>query len=146
VLAFLAFRIALWGVIELERKFEVYPIVSHETVTTLEQMRMTFNAFDKACEAHQAGQRDVYIGIQSYAEGFPYATPDDLVQDATTIMHAAVAIRKELAAQADWGLFKSMLIGGQDYTHSTWLCAPPYATFTTQINMGFTPTYDPPAS
>lgn len=58
-------------------------------------------------------------------------------------MYAAFAARKAIDARANWGLVKSMILGTQAYTHSTWLCAPAYATFTTQINVGFTPTYDP---
>lgn len=142
-LLLLCLKFPVWGIITLERKLDTYPVVSRETVAMLDQMASTLAAFDQACQDHQAGKRDALNGVEAYREGYVYATPEDLIRSATAEMYMAVARRKALAREADWSLLKSMLIGGQAYTHSTWLCAPAYASFTTQINVGFTPTYDP---
>ena len=142
-LALLSLKFPMWGAIALERKLDVYPIVGSDTIAMLDRMEMTLAAFDEACEAHQAGLRDASTGVESYSEGFAYATPEELIEVATDDMYAAVAARKALAQQADWGLVKSLLVGGQVYTHSTWRCAGAYATFTNQITLVFKPTYEP---
>lgn len=140
LLALVCAKFPVWGIIELERKLDVYPLVSHETIDTIDQMTATLTDFGDACEAHQLAERDL-----NYLADDPesLAVAGTGVEVATADMYTAVARRKALAAKVDWSLVKSMLIGGQVYTHSTWLCAPPYASFTTQINMGFAPTYDP---
>lgn len=144
-------KFPVWGVILLERKLEVYPIVSRETVATLDEMSITLNDFGEACEAHQAYERDLYYVADCSDESISECVrrvdgASQRIEEATDKMYAAVAARKAIAARADWWLVKSMLIGGQAYTHSTWLCAPAFASFTTQINLGFTPTYDTSAS
>ena len=139
-------KFPVWGVIALERKLDTYPLVDRDTVVMLDRMNAVYIAFDEACEAHQAGERDAMTGVETYREGFEFSSPYDLIESATDGMYTAVAARKVLARQANWGLFKSMTIGGQRYTHATWLCAPAYADFTTQITPSFSPTYDLPAS
>jgi hypothetical protein len=141
LLTLLCLKFPVWGIIHLERKFDTYPIVSQQTIATLDQMSATLGDFSEACEWHQAAERDeYYLDPNTDTERLAAVGAD--VESATAAMYAAVAARKSLSAQADWGLLKSMLIGGQGYTHSTWLCAPAYAMFSTQINVGFTPTYD----
>lgn len=145
LLAIVSLKFPVWGIIHLERKLNTYPIVSRETIATIDEMSATLDDFGEACEAHQAAERDLYsLDPDDDPESFAAVGAD--VEEAATAMYAAVAARKELAAKADWGLIKSMLVGGQGYTHSTWLCAPAYASFAVQINVGFTPTYDTPAS
>ncbi len=153
LLAFVCLKFPVWGMIALERKLDVYPIVSHQTVNTLDEMAASLVDFDRACQAHQAAERDLSLVSDCYGLDLSTAECIRLVDSASSRidqasedMFAAVASRKALAAKADWGLLKSMTLGAQAYTHSTWLCAPPYASFTTQISLGFTPTYDQPAS
>ena len=139
-------KFPVWGIIKLERKLDVYPLVSRDTVAMLDRMNAVYIAFDEACEARQAGERDAMNGVEAYQDGFEFSSPYDLIESATSDMYAAVAHRKALAHEAHWGLFKSMTIGGQLYTHATWLCAPAYADFTTQITPKYSFTYDLPAS
>ncbi len=134
LLAFVCLKFPVWGMIALERKLDTYPIVSQETVASLDEMRMALKDFDEACETHQAGERDAMNGVEEYVHEFEFENPSELIESATADMYSAVAQRKALAAKADWGLLKSMTLGAQAYTHSTWLCAPPYASFTTQIS------------
>lgn len=143
LLALVCLKFPIWGVITLERKLDTYPLVSRDTIAIIDEMEETLEDFSVACEAHQAGERDALNGVDSYYDGFEFKDPEDLIDSATADMYAAVARRKTIAARANWNLFKSVALGTQAYTHSKWLCAPLYATFTTQINMGFTPTYNP---
>ena len=142
LLALVCVKFPIWGIVYVEREFDVYPIVSRETLASIDEMGEALADFGTACEAHQAAERDAMNGVE-YRDGFGSESPDDLVDLATGDMYAAVARRKAVAARADFGLLRSMVLGTQAYTHSIWMCAPAYATFATQINMGFTPTYDP---
>lgn len=58
-------------------------------------------------------------------------------------LNASVARRKELARQANFGLLKTIVLGTQAYTHSTWWCADPeYQTpGLVAIHISFVPTY-----
>lgn len=152
LLLLVCLKFPVWGVIELERKLDVYPLVSQQTIATLDKMSVTLGDFSDACEKHQAAEWEMGI-FQDCHNHLIMDIRDESCEErrekagkkldqATADMYAAVAARKALARDADWGLLKSMVIGGQGYTHSTWLCAPAYATFSTQINVGFTPTYD----
>lgn len=143
-LALVCLRFPVWGIIALERKLDTYPIVSRETVTTIDEMGTTLEDFGEACEVHQFLEGE-YIyrsecGLYPETRGCSFMKEE--LERVTTEMYAAVDRRKALAARADWGLLKSMTLGAQAYTHSTWLCAQPYARFSVQIGVGFTPTYD----
>ena len=48
-----------------------------------------------------------------YRDGFGSESPDDLIDLATGDMYAAVARRKAVAARADFGLLRSMVLGTQ---------------------------------
>lgn len=146
LLALVCLKFPVWGIIALERKLDTYPVVSRDTIAFIDEMENSLGDFDIACETHQAAERDTLNGVEYYENGFDFADPQDAIGSATADMYAAVAHRKALAAKADFGLLKTMILGTQAYTHSTWLCAPAYASFTTQINLGFTPTYDLPAT
>ena len=146
-------KFPIWGVIAIERKLDVYPIVSRDTIATIDEMTSSLEDFSMACEARQAYERDLMIVADCYGNDTSTSECVRLVDgaskgidEATADMYAAVARRKALAAEANWSLLKTMALGTQAYTHSTWLYAPASATFSTQINVGFTPTYDPPAT
>ncbi|TAL51161.1 hypothetical protein EPN81_00705 [Patescibacteria group bacterium] len=165
-------RFPVMGVIALERKLDAYPIVSQETIATIDEFGGALEDFDAACAMYQDWLQDAQrfdIGTCEYEASYrtcPYdgyeaclqwgldnpiePCTDRLVEiekkvdQAANEMYAAVERRKTIAARADLNLLKSMVLGTQTYTHSKWLCAPPYATFTTQISLGFTPTYERP--
>lgn len=173
LLALVCLKFPVWGIIALERKLDSYPIVSRDTIEIIDEMVGALEDFGKACETHQYGERRVQnFSLRSceYEQSYrscPYGDGEyeacleweqqnpvkscteqlneivAKVDEATHDMYAAVARRKAIAARAGFGLLKSMTLGTQAYTHSTWLCTPTYATFTTQINLGFTPTYEP---
>ncbi|MFA4845231.1 MAG: hypothetical protein WC654_01595 [Patescibacteria group bacterium] len=175
LLALVCIKFPVWGVIELERKLDFYPIVSSDTVAMMDEMKAALADFGEACEAHQyaeghemnfsstsceyeAGYRSCPYGEGEYEDCREWEQENPVktckeqmieiansVEEATNDMYAAVARRKAISAKADFGLLKTMTLGTNAYTHSTWLCAPAYASFSTQINMGFSPTYDPPA-
>lgn len=146
--ALIGIKLLMLGVITLERKFEVYPVVSRESISTIDEMRASFGDFDVACRAHQAAERDVFLAV----EKDPYYSDQESLNEAEVVNHrvrlatqalyVAVNRRKAVAAWTNWGLLKTITLGTQHYTHSTWLCAPAYATFTTQVNVGFSKTYD----
>lgn len=146
LLALVCAKFPVWGIMAIERKLDSYPLVSRNTIATIDEMTSTLGDFAEACEMHQAAERDLNERDMSYlVDGGQAVEPPD-IEKATSDMYSAVARRKTIAARVNWGLLKTVILGTQAYTHSTWLCAPPYATFTTQINLGFTPTYDPPAT
>jgi hypothetical protein len=67
---------------------------------------------------------------------------DDGVMNAENAMNRAVAKRKEVSQQANFSALKSLVLNTVTMTHATWLCAGPYSTYSFDINLSCSPTYD----
>lgn len=147
--ALVSAKIPVAGIVAVEREFEVYPIISQETVEIMDEMEASMNDFAVACEEHQNWMTVVENGSieqckhTEVRDCAAYEQLDDHVDSASGDMYAAVARRQSVSRKANFSLITTMVLGTQAYTHSTWLCAEPYSSHTFDINMGFSPTYDP---
>jgi hypothetical protein len=168
-LGVLCTKILFWGVIDLERNLNAYPLVSHETIKLIGEMEGALLTFDTACRRQQEAQhsldsfdRDVcesetpqtYCSTGSSDDCIEWELEDMIeacsqrpqqweltIQETQTGMADAVERRQELAAHADWGLVRTILTGTQNFTHANWSCVKPGSDFTTAVHLTFSPTY-----
>ncbi|HAU66630.1 MAG: hypothetical protein UT30_C0011G0043 [Candidatus Uhrbacteria bacterium GW2011_GWF2_39_13] len=86
-----ALSLPVWLTIKAEQRYEVYPLISKETISLKEEMWENYQQFHVACREHG----DLYGPVER---------------------------RKELAQEAGFRIFISLLFGTSYATHSKWIC------------------------
>lgn len=132
---FLAVSFGSRGIAKVEILSGHYPIISERTVALMEELEASKADFGRTCDCYKKGAlATAYDGIS--CEGIANEVA----------LKAATSRRKTAASELNPGLLKAWVLGVYDKTHSTWHCSGTAYESIFDINVGFTPTYDLPAS
>lgn len=130
-LSFVSIKVPVAGIVALEREFEVYPVVSQETVASMDELSAAAAEFDRACYCYKSGAGASLNGKS--CEGVASEFALDEAKDH----------RKAAAAKLDPNLLTAIVLGVNYHTHSTWKCSGSSHDPKVDIDLGLFPTYDP---
>jgi hypothetical protein len=120
-------------VIPLEQRFNMYPVVSQESIALRAKCVDLHNRFAQAAEEYQDAEYDRMYRDDVYVDA-PAGNDDSLM--------SIVAERKAVFRKANIGLARSMAIGTNSCSHGEWRVCPPGASCTTELSIGFAATYN----
>ena len=131
LLALVCVKFPIWGIVYVEREFDVYPVVSQETIESMTELTSAYSEFDRACYCYKSG-----AGAGINGESCEGIANEDALDNAKD--H-----RKAAAAKLDPSLVSAVVLGVNYHTHATWQCSGSSHNPVMITNMGFTPSYDP---
>lgn len=146
----LMMQVGVEGVVGLERLSRDDTFVSRETAERFDRLALAKGQFTVACEASRDAQRTLEAARECTGWSLPQDGPscyqvEEGARLSSQIAHdemdAAVATRKRLARELNYGYFASLAMGTSAYTHAQWLCADPYASNGVVIKTTFSKTY-----
>ncbi|MCR4314542.1 MAG: hypothetical protein NUV84_04855 [Candidatus Uhrbacteria bacterium] len=123
------------GISKVETLSGFHPIISKRTVALMEELGDSKNDFGRACDCYRKGAE---------ATAYDGRSCEGIANEAA--LEAATRRRKTAASELDPGLLTAWVLGVIDKTHSTWQCSGTASESIFDLRVGFTPTYDTPAS
>ncbi|MEK7620357.1 MAG: hypothetical protein AAB413_03925 [Patescibacteria group bacterium] len=123
------------GIAKVERRVEVFPIISESTVTLMEKLGASKDDFGRACDCYKKG---------ALATAYDGTSCEGIANEAA--LTQATERRMQASAELDPSLLMAWVLGVVDKTHSTWQCSGTAYESVFDFNMSLSPTYDLPAS
>lgn len=126
-------KIPVWGIAAVEKRLDVYPVISQETVASMDELTAAYGEFSRACFCYKSGAGTSLNGES--CEG----------QANEAALEQAMDHRKAAAAKLNPGLITAIALGVNYHTHATWQCSGSAHRPVVDVDLGVTATYEEPA-